>query len=55
VIEYVVATYGRDYLPRLVAAMSEHDSWQSLIPVVFGTSAAEFEAEWQAYLAERYQ
>ena len=55
VIEYVVATYGRDHLPRLIAALGEHTSWQTLIPAVFDVSAAEFEAGWQAYLAHQYQ
>jgi hypothetical protein len=53
-IEYVVATYGRDRLPHLLSALGEHASWQGLIPAVFGVSAAEFEAGWQAYLAEQY-
>jgi hypothetical protein len=55
VIEYVVAAYGRDHLPHLIAALGEHTGWQTLIPAVFDVSASEFEAGWQAYLAERYQ
>jgi hypothetical protein len=55
VIEYGVATYGHDALPRLIAAMGEHDSWQRLIPALFATSAEEFEAGWQAYLAQQYR
>ncbi len=54
VIEYVAATYGRASLPRLIAAFGDHASWQSLIPEVFGISAAEFEAGWQAYLTTQY-
>jgi hypothetical protein len=50
-IEYVVATYGRAALPRLVTALGEHAGWHTLIPAVFGVSAAEFEAGWHAYLA----
>jgi hypothetical protein len=53
IIEYVVATYGRDRLPQLIAAWGEHASWETLIPAVFGIPAAEFEAGWQAYLASR--
>jgi hypothetical protein len=55
IIEYVVATYGRDWLSQLIAAWGEHASWETLIPAVFGIPAVEFEAGWQAYLASRYQ
>jgi hypothetical protein len=54
VLDYTLAVYGRERLPVLVGALSEHDSWESLIPAVFGISAAEFETGWQAYLAEEY-
>jgi hypothetical protein len=54
VIDYVVATYGRERLPHFVAALGEHASWQTLIPALFGVSDVEFEAGWQAYLAENY-
>jgi hypothetical protein len=54
IIEYVAATYGRDHLPRLLAALGEHASWQTLIPAVFAVSARDFEAGWQEYLATHY-
>jgi hypothetical protein len=54
VIEYIVATYGRDHLPHLIAALGDHASWKTLIPAVFGVSAREFEAGWQTYLAMHY-
>jgi hypothetical protein len=54
IIEYVVATYGRESLPHLIAALGDHSSWNSLIPAVFDISADEFEAGWQSYLAHRY-
>jgi hypothetical protein len=54
VIDYVVATYGRARLPVLVAGLGQHESWDTLLPAVFDTSAAEFEASWRAYLANRY-
>jgi hypothetical protein len=53
-IEYAVDTYGRERLPALVAGLSKHESWNTLLPAVFGVSAAEFEAGWRAYLATRY-
>jgi hypothetical protein len=53
-IDYAVATYGRERLPALVAGLGRYDSWGNLIPVVYGISASEFERGWQAYLAARY-
>jgi hypothetical protein len=52
--EYAVATYGRERLPALVAGLGQYESWETLIPTVYGVSAAEFEAGWRAYLAEQY-
>jgi hypothetical protein len=53
-IEYAVATYGRERLPALVAGLGHYDSWETLIPAVYGVSATEFEAGWQAYLTAHY-
>jgi hypothetical protein len=53
-IEYAVATYGREHLPALVASLSQHNNWETLIPAVYGVSAADFEAGWQAYLSAHY-
>jgi hypothetical protein len=49
-LDYVVATYGRDTLPALLEAFRHHNSWHTLIPAVFGVSVKEFEAGWQKYL-----
>jgi hypothetical protein len=54
VIDYVIATYGRHSLARLLAGMHQYDSWQSLVPAVFHISMEEFERNWHAYLAARY-
>lgn len=54
VIEYMVATYGRDHVARFVAATFTHADWQSLIPAVFDVSATEFEVGWQHYVETRY-
>jgi hypothetical protein len=54
VIDYMIATYGRHSLARLLDGMHHHDSWQSLIPSVFSVSTEEFESGWQAYLAAQY-
>lgn len=53
-IEYTGTTYGRDRLPALLAGLGQYDRWDTLLPAVFGVSAAEFEAGWQRYLAEHY-
>ncbi len=54
ITDYMIATYGRGSLARLLDGMHQHDSWQSLIPAVFGISMEEFESGWQAYLAAQY-
>jgi hypothetical protein len=53
-IEYAVATYGRERLPGLVAGLGQHESWETLLPAVYGVSATEFEAGWRAYLVLHY-
>lgn len=55
VIEYAVVTYGRERLPALLAGLGQYDSWETLLPAVYGVSSAEFEAGWQRYLADRYR
>lgn len=44
----------RTALARWIAALGDHGDWESLVPAVFGVSAAGFEAGWQAYLADHY-
>ncbi|HMN29643.1 MAG TPA: hypothetical protein PKE45_15950, partial [Caldilineaceae bacterium] len=53
-IEYAVTTYGRERLPALVAGLGQYDSWETLVPAVFGVSVAQFERGWQLYLSEHY-
>jgi hypothetical protein len=53
-IEYAAATYGRERLPTLVAGLGQYDSWDTLLPAVYGVSPAEFEAGWHAYLVNHY-
>ena len=52
VVDYAMSTYGRDKLPRLLNGIQRYDTWEALIPTVFGVSAAEFEAGWQEYYRE---
>jgi hypothetical protein len=54
VVDYVVTTYDRALLARWVAALGDHTSWDSLVPEIFGISAADFEAGWLAYLEGNY-
>jgi hypothetical protein len=49
-VEYTVAAYGRDRLPVLLKAMHRHGTWATLIPAVYGVSAADFETGWQEWL-----
>jgi hypothetical protein len=53
-VEYAVITYGRERLPVLVAGMGQYESWETLLPAVFGVSSAALEAGWQAHLAAHY-
>jgi hypothetical protein len=55
VVEYIVATYGHDKLQQLIDAMGQYPTPETLIPALFGVSQADFEAGWQAYLAQHYQ
>jgi hypothetical protein len=49
-LDYLVGTYGRDALPKLVDGFRRYNTWQTLISAVFGISAEEFERGWQEYL-----
>jgi hypothetical protein len=53
-LDYVVASYGRERLPALMASLHQHNTWETLVPAVFGVSAADFEVGWQAYLAAHH-
>lgn len=53
-IEYAVSAYGDEQQPVLLASLSRYDDWESLVPAVFGVSAADFEAGWRSYLAQHY-
>ncbi len=53
--EYMTARYGEGSVPRLVAAIPEHERADTLIPALFGISLDEFTQGWRAFLAERYE
>lgn len=50
-IDYVHQRYGGVYVPQLVAAWGGGTTWEVLVPTLFGITAAEFERDWQAFLA----
>lgn len=52
-IEYIVATYGREMLPALLHAIGEHSDWESVAQSLVNLSAEELEAGWQDYLLAR--
>jgi hypothetical protein len=54
ILEYIVATYGKEQLPLMLSALGQYQSAETLIPAVFGVSSAEFEAGWLKYLAKQY-
>lgn len=54
VIDFVVATYGREKLPALLRAFSVHTSWDTLIPDVFGVPRSVFEERWQRFIMVYY-
>lgn len=37
-IEHAVAAYGRDRLPALVAGLGQYDTWDALLPAVYGVT-----------------
>lgn len=53
-LDYAVAAYGRERLPLLLTGLGHYESWDTLLPAVYGVAPAQFEAGWQAYLAAHY-
>jgi hypothetical protein len=53
-VEYAVSAYGRERLPALLGGMHHYATWETLIPAVYGISAAEFEAGWRNYVKAQY-
>jgi hypothetical protein len=53
--DYAAVAYGPQRIPALPAQLRMHEGWETLVPAVFGVSAADFEMGWQAYLAEQYE
>lgn len=53
-VAYAMTTYGPDKVDDLVAGLTQHESWETLIPALFGVTAGEFEAGWHAYLRAQW-
>jgi hypothetical protein len=49
-LDYTVATYGREALPALVEGFRSYSSWDTLVPAVLAISVKEFERGWHEYL-----
>lgn len=50
--DYLLATYGHQRLPALLAGFSRYDSWEELSPAVFGIEASALETNWHTYLEQ---
>lgn len=50
--EYAAESYGEEKLPVLLGALAQHESWDALIPAVYGVSLEEFEEGWQEWREE---
>lgn len=46
--DFIVATYGLDTLPALLAGFGRYADWDTLSPAVFGVSADALDAAWHA-------
>lgn len=53
-IGYATQRYGTGRLPLLLSGLQQPVTWEALIPALFDVSVEEFEAGWQAWLAESY-
>ena len=54
-IEYIVATNGRQIIPQLLHDLDISTDWDDLAHSALGISAEELETGWQGYLSEREQ
>ncbi|MCS7220253.1 MAG: hypothetical protein RML36_00125 [Anaerolineae bacterium] len=54
VVDHMMTRYGRDRLSALLRGLGRYESWDELIPAVFGVPADAWEASWQAYLKAQY-
>lgn len=53
-IDYAVVIYGHERLPALMVGLGQYETWDTLLPAVFGVPTNEFEAGWQVYLTMHY-
>lgn len=53
-MDYIVLTYGEKKIPPFIKGLSTYSSWATLVPGLFDVPLAEFEADWNRYLAGRF-
>ena len=53
IFEYAAACCGEEKLPALLGALAQHESWDTLIPAVYGVSLEEFEEGWRAWREQK--
>jgi len=53
-VDYVVTTHGQEQLPTFLAGLSRYNSWRQLADALYNVSMAEFEADWNAFVWDRY-
>lgn len=53
-VEFIIVAYGPQYIPDLLTAFENHQTWDALTLAVFDVSQSEFEERWHAYLREHY-
>jgi hypothetical protein len=54
-VDYVAERYGREKLPRLLAALGEERDGTPLAHELFGMTSAELADGWREYLAGHYE
>jgi hypothetical protein len=54
VVGYILTAYGRDQLPELLTVLRDHGSWQVAPQELLGVSPAEFESNWNRFVATHY-
>lgn len=54
-LEYAVRTYGEETLKQLLKGFGQYESWNELVPELFGLPAKEFEADFNRFLVAKYQ
>ena len=54
-VVYIVERYGESALPELLRSLREKGEIHAAFRATFGLSLEQFEAEWRAYLKQKYR